>query len=277
MAGSALAGPAIAVSAAGICPGVLRTAVVCIAYVRASSPVGYGRVRGCHSRFGEQKQRLVVNVDPLRKFLAIEYADTSVLRNSPQQDRSRQSLETILRVCGEIIDESGHTGVTTAEVAKRADIAIGTVYRFFPDRVALMLGVYDYMITRYVQIAVDELTEHPVGTWQETLEVLIDSTVTARRTIPGYRATHYRVLADDVSQEKYQQRTTAYITAVVELLAQFGLPSDAAWRPKIAVGIELSRAIQRLAFDDQPNGNDWLLDEAKRVPIDYLESQLTAS
>ena len=45
--------------------------------------------------------------------------------------------------------------VTTAEVAKRAEMAIGTVYRFFPDRIALMLGVYQYMQDQYVALCID--------------------------------------------------------------------------------------------------------------------------
>lgn len=216
-----------------------------------------------------------MNVDSLTNFLTIEYADASLLRNNPQQNRSRQSLETILRVCGELIDESGHAGVTTAEVAKRADIAIGTVYRFFPDRIALMLGVYDYMISRYVQIALDSFAEMPADTWQEAFSRLVESTVTARRTIPGYKATHYRILADEENQEKYQERTAAYVDAVVGLLSQYdGVPSGKKWRAKVAVAIELSRTLQRLAFDDDQDGDAGLLDEAVRVPINYLESHI---
>ncbi|SEC24305.1 regulatory protein, tetR family [Paramicrobacterium humi] len=214
-----------------------------------------------------------MNVDSLTNFLTIEYADASLLRNSPQQNRSRQSLETILQVCGQLIDESGHAGVTTAEVAKRADIAIGTVYRFFPDRIALMLGVYDYMLARYVQIALDAFAEKPAETWQGAFATLVESTVVARRTIPGYKATHYRILADDENQGKYQERTRAYVDAVVGLLSQYeGVPSGEAWWARVGVAIELSRTLQRLAFDDSPEGDPGLLEEAVRVPVDYLSS-----
>jgi len=216
-----------------------------------------------------------VNVDPLTKFLSIEYADASLLRNSPQQSRSKQSLETILRACGEIIDESGHAGVTTAEVAKRADMAIGTVYRFFPDRIALLLGVYDYMISRYVEIAIDRFADKPAETWQEAFATLVDSTCTARRTIPGYKATHYRILPDGSNENKYRERTAAYVDAVVELFSQFdGAGTGGEWRDKVSVSIELSRTIQRLAFDADPKGDPDLIREASSVPIQYLTAYL---
>jgi AcrR family transcriptional regulator len=227
------------------------------------------------TRTNEKDQNLV-NVDPLRRFLALDYAESADLRNSPQQERSRLSLENILRVCGEIIDETGHAGVTTAEVAKRAEMAIGTVYRFFPDRVALMLGVYDYMIKRYVEMCIEALEAAEPTSWKQTFEILTDTNVIARRTVPGYRATQYRVLADEESQEKYNLRSTSYIDAVVGQLAQFGLPDDAEWNARVAVAIELSRALQRLAFDAEPDGDEWLLDEARNVAITYLETQLAA-
>ncbi|QPZ39963.1 TetR/AcrR family transcriptional regulator [Paramicrobacterium chengjingii] len=214
-------------------------------------------------------------VDSLTEFLSIEYADASLLRNSPQQNRSKQSLEKILRACGEIIDESGHAGVTTAEVAQRADMAIGTVYRFFPDRIALLLGVYDFMISRYIEIALDTFAETPATTWQEAFTTLVESTCTARRTIPGYKATHYRILPDGPNESKYQERTGAYIDAVVALLSQFDdVPSGPEWREKVAIAIELSRTMQRIAFDANPNGDSTLIAEAASVPLAYLTTYI---
>ncbi|WP_166983591.1 TetR/AcrR family transcriptional regulator [Paramicrobacterium fandaimingii] len=211
----------------------------------------------------------------MTEFLSIEYADASLLRNSPQQSRSKQSLEKILRACGEIIDESGHAGVTTAEVAKRADMAIGTVYRFFPDRVALLLGVYDFMISRYIEIALDTFAEEPATTWQAAFTTLVESTCTARRTIPGYKATHYRILPDGPNESKYQERTGAYIDAVVALLSQFdGVPTGADWREKVAISIELSRTMQRIAFDANPDGDPTLIAEAASVPLAYLSTYI---
>ncbi|GAB2514817.1 TetR/AcrR family transcriptional regulator [Paramicrobacterium agarici] len=216
-----------------------------------------------------------MKVDSLTEFLSIEYADASLLRNSPQQSRSRQSLEKILRTCGEIIDESGHAGVTTAEVAKRADMAIGTVYRFFPDRIALLLGVYDFMISRYIEIALDTFAEHPAETWQEAFTTLVESTCTARRTIPGYKATHYRILPDGPNESKYQERTGAYIDAVVGLLSQYDdVPSGPEWRDKVGISIELSRTMQRVAFDADPHGDPTLIAEAASVPLQYLSTYI---
>lgn len=218
-----------------------------------------------------------VDVSSLRHYLATDISNEKSLRNNPQQERSRQSLGAILRVCGEIIDESGHAGVTTAEVAKRAEMAIGTVYRFFPDRIALMLGVYQYMQDQYVALCIENLLEVEPETWQETLRVMIDTSVGARRSIPGYKATQYRILGDDESQEQYLRGSREYVAALAGLLEQFDFPRDERWLVHLSVAVELSRALQRLAFDASPEGDPWLLAEARSVPVAYLEGHLVPS
>ena len=215
-----------------------------------------------------------MDVDPLKQYLETDTSAEKSLRNNPQQERSRQSLESILRVCGQIIDESGHAGVTTAEVAKRAQMAIGTVYRFFPDRIALMIGVYQYMQDQFVVLCIERLLEEDPRSWQDALGIMMDTSVVARRTIPGFKATQYRILGDDESQEQYSRSQRAYVAAVVELLSQFDFPRDERWLGHVSVAVELSRALQRLAFDQSPEGDPWLLQEARSVPIAYLEGHL---
>ncbi|SFO00866.1 TetR/AcrR family transcriptional regulator [Mycetocola miduiensis] len=215
-----------------------------------------------------------MDVGSLKQYLATDISNEKSLRNSPQQERSRQSLEAVLRVCGEIIDESGHAGVTTAEVAKRAEMAIGTVYRFFPDRIALMMGVYQFMQDQYVALCIEKLLEANPTTWQETLGIMTDASVLARRTIPGFKATQYRILGDEESQEQYLKASHEFVAAVAGLLAQFDFPTDERWLVHLNVAVELSRALQRLAFDASPEGDPWLLDEARSVPVGYLEGHL---
>ncbi|MET0715514.1 MAG: TetR/AcrR family transcriptional regulator [Mycetocola sp.] len=215
-----------------------------------------------------------MDVGSLKQYLATDISNEKSLRNSPQQERSRQSLEAVLRVCGEIIDEAGHAGVTTAEVAKRAEMAIGTVYRFFPDRIALMMGVYQFMQDQYVALCIEKLLEANPTTWQETLGIMTDTSVLARRTIPGFKATQYRILGDEESQEQYLKASHQFVAAVAGLLAQFDFPTDERWLVHLNVAVELSRALQRLAFDASPEGDPWLLDEARSVPVGYLEGHL---
>lgn len=63
---------------------------------------------------------------------------TIELRNTPVQARSRSRLEQIAAATRLAIADIGYERFTTADVAERAGCSIGTVYRYVPDRVALL-------------------------------------------------------------------------------------------------------------------------------------------
>ncbi|WP_413600825.1 TetR/AcrR family transcriptional regulator [Curtobacterium sp. Curtsp57] len=63
---------------------------------------------------------------------------TLELRNEPVQARSAKRLATIEQAGEVAIAEIGIDRFTTADVARIAGCSIGTVYRYFPDRVAIL-------------------------------------------------------------------------------------------------------------------------------------------
>ena len=60
------------------------------------------------------------------------------LRNTPIQNRSQSRLNTIEDAARAALAELGRDRLTTAAIAERANCSIGTVYRYFPDRVAIL-------------------------------------------------------------------------------------------------------------------------------------------
>jgi AcrR family transcriptional regulator len=57
------------------------------------------------------------------------------------QERSRESLERLLRATVEILDKHGIEGATIPRIAARAGLSPGAVYRRFPDKDALLREV----------------------------------------------------------------------------------------------------------------------------------------
>ncbi|MFC6633003.1 TetR/AcrR family transcriptional regulator [Microbulbifer taiwanensis] len=60
----------------------------------------------------------------------------------PSQARSRARVERILAAARELLGEHGLVGLTMDAVARRADIPIGSLYQFFPDRNALIARLF---------------------------------------------------------------------------------------------------------------------------------------
>lgn len=60
------------------------------------------------------------------------------MRTMPRQQRARAAVNRILRATGELLDDAGFDALTTTAVAERADVNIATLYRYFPDKFALI-------------------------------------------------------------------------------------------------------------------------------------------
>jgi AcrR family transcriptional regulator/transposase-like protein len=59
------------------------------------------------------------------------------LRRQPKTDRGKQRVEIILKAAAEVFLEVGYEAATTHAIALRANTAIGSLYQFFPDKLAI--------------------------------------------------------------------------------------------------------------------------------------------
>jgi AcrR family transcriptional regulator len=60
------------------------------------------------------------------------------MRRKPQQARSIERVNHILKIADEVFAEMGFEAATTIEIAARAKMSVGSLYRFFPDKTAIL-------------------------------------------------------------------------------------------------------------------------------------------
>jgi AcrR family transcriptional regulator len=72
-----------------------------------------------------------------------EIEATHAARRAPIQQRSRERLEKILAVAGELIAARVGAQLKMSEVAERAGISIGSLYQYFPDKGAILRTLAD--------------------------------------------------------------------------------------------------------------------------------------
>jgi len=61
-------------------------------------------------------------------------------RRRPKQARSRATFEAIIEAAAQILERRGADGLNTNDVAERAGVSIGTLYQYFPDKLALLIA-----------------------------------------------------------------------------------------------------------------------------------------
>lgn len=79
-------------------------------------------------------------------------------RAIPMQERALRTVAKIEEATREAIALNGVHGFTTSDVAIIAEVSVGVVYRYFPDRLALLEHVYPSVVS-----TVDQVRELEVG------------------------------------------------------------------------------------------------------------------
>ena len=82
-------------------------------------------------------------------------------RRKPTQKRSRERLDRILAVASGLIAKRGSDQLKMSEVAEEADISIGSLYQYFPDKSAIIRSLaerYSLESRRCIEEALQPVT-----------------------------------------------------------------------------------------------------------------------
>ncbi|RMF15754.1 MAG: TetR/AcrR family transcriptional regulator [Gammaproteobacteria bacterium] len=105
-------------------------------------------------------------------------------RRKPVQERSRERVDRILAVAAQLISEKGVDALKTSEIAREAGISLASLYRYFPNKAAVIKAIAERHI--------EKLDVH-IKAFVETLDLesgfdqLIDTYAQFYRTEPGYK------------------------------------------------------------------------------------------
>jgi AcrR family transcriptional regulator len=74
-------------------------------------------------------------------------ADLAATVQPPQQERSRASFERVIQAATQLLEEEGYDGFTLAEVSKRANVSIGSIYARVKSKDDLFYVIQDRYMT----------------------------------------------------------------------------------------------------------------------------------
>lgn len=197
------------------------------------------------------------------------------LRRAPVQRRSAERLSRILDACAEILDETGYEELSTRAVAARAEVPIGSVYRFFPNKRAMVealahrnLDAYTDRITARLGEDGDPGDAADSGDWRHVMDVVVDEYLEMKRSVSGFALVEFTVPAPQGVREANHLVADRLLTLLAGRLDLD--PEDPKLRTAFLVSVEAADALLQLAFRMTPDGDPVIVDETKELLQAYL-------
>ena len=183
----------------------------------------------------------------------------------------------MLDACAEILDEYGYEGLSTTRIAQRAEVAIGSVYQFFPDKRAVAQALALRNLERFGERVTRRISEGDFPHWSDAVGAVIEIFVDMHRTVPGFRVLRFGDVADlhllDVSADNNAVVADRLRAMVVRI---FGVTDSEDLDRALAVAVEAADAVLKLAFRRDPDGDPEIVAEAERLIHGYLAGRIEA-
>lgn len=185
-------------------------------------------------------------------------------------------MDLLLDTAAELLAERGIEGVTTGTLAERAGVSIGSVYRFFPDRIALMAALAERNLERFVAGFSERLEAPGVVTWSDALQVVVDTFVDLHRTEPGFLQIRFGDVIDEQLLDGRSTNNAVLAESYRRLLVErFGVVDTPGLARQLEVATEISDGLLTRAFLEDPEGDPWFIAECVGIVNGYLADRLT--
>ncbi|NAS22557.1 TetR family transcriptional regulator [Herbidospora sp. NEAU-GS84] len=181
----------------------------------------------------------------------------------------------MLDACAELLDEVGYDGLSTTRIAERADVAIGSVYQFFPDKRAISQALTRRNVELFVARVGRRFISEEYGGWWDAVDAIIDEYVEMHRSVPGFRSLRFGDAVDLNLLDAGTDNNTVIAGRLRGLLLkEFGMADSERLDTAILVAVEGGDAVLKLAFRRDPDGDPEIIAEAKTLVRSYLSRQL---
>lgn len=194
------------------------------------------------------------------------------MRKTPQQARSRETVERILAAGRAVLTDDGYDAFSTNRVAAVAGISPGSLYQYFADKTSILDQVIDRYWDEVSERITAALAERIGGAGVSMIRSVADALLASLEEDPAL----LRVLVEELPAARNRARHAALVARVRDLTAAYlgGRPAEigrpdpgvAAW--VLVVAIE--NIALRWVLDRPPYSREAVLQEIVALAEGYL-------
>lgn len=202
-----------------------------------------------------------------------------VPRRRPAQARSRERFNRILAAARSVLVDVGFESFTFDEVARRAEVPIGTLYQFFANKYVLICEL-DRVDTAENVAELQKFSGRvPAPQWPDILDEFIDHLARLWREDPSRRAVWHAVQSTPATRATAAATEKQMLDIISDVVAP--LATDATHEERYRLAALLVHTVSSLlnfAIRDteQEDHFETIVNEIKRMLVAYLFAVATS-
>jgi hypothetical protein len=195
------------------------------------------------------------------------------VRATPNRTKGEETAARILDVTGLLLETQGYDALTTNRIAEAAGINIATLYRYYPNKQAILLAMNvrnRQSWSETLDRLGDPLRAGGDADWRSMIEQIIDFAVQRRNDQPGGKAMRLAMRLAPELQARDRQDSLEDAAFFSQLLIAKGNLDPRYALQVAAIAVEIGTNILDLLLVDQsPDDQVWIA-EAKSAVCQYL-------
>ncbi len=187
-------------------------------------------------------------------------------RREPEQERARRTRRQLLEAAAALLDEVGVDGFNTNLLAERARVRVRSVYRYFPNKLAIVVALAEAMAAEWGGwFGEVEALADPCSNAEAIWGRLVDAYAQGIRALPGGPAVRRAVHAVPELRALDQQDNERLATQLAQFLARRTCRPEAAAMPLARVLLESAASVIDLSLTLPPDEASAVVEQLKQM------------
>lgn len=193
-------------------------------------------------------------------------------RRSPVQERSQETVQSIFEATSRLLCKIPLEDITTSRVAKDAGVSIGALYRFFPDKQAIIDAIAVKYVAEFRALLEGRFTEISVADGPGFLSAVIDAFVTFLDARPDFRTIAFGRHVSAATRKRQTEPDATGASLVKRFMIEsLGMSNVFELDLRLRIAIETGERLFAYAYEQQDAAaRAQVVEEMKRLLSSYL-------
>ena len=196
-------------------------------------------------------------------------------RRVPQQVRSRDRVQRILEVAGQIVVEHGVEAATTRAIAREAGLPVASLYQYFADKEAVLLALVERDIAEMDAQVAEDLGALPVLSVRSLVETTMRAFVKVYHRRPTFVTIWFRGRSNQAVLDYCRTHNKRMAAALFDVARSIGMTREGADGLHAELAVEVADRLFQIAFEESITGDPRVIEEGIDLVTAYVETHST--